>query len=84
MLVSIEMNAIHSAGGCHFGSIEKMTAEIGADCPVRIAETGTPLLGAREFRRENSLRRANGRRTHNQNRGYRHTRLYRRLSYFIH
>jgi hypothetical protein len=84
MLVSIEMNAIHAAGGCHTGSVEKLTPEIGADFFIRVAETGTPLLGTREFCGQDALWGADRRRAYNQNRRHRHLRLYGSLPDFVH
>ena len=84
MLVSIEVNTIHSAGDCHAGRVEELASEIGAGRAIRFAETGTPLFGAREFRGEDALWRVNRRRADNQNRGHRHSWLYRRFPDFVH
>jgi hypothetical protein len=59
MLICVQVDTVHTAGGCHAFRIEKLAAEFGADCAICIAKSHTSLLGAGNYGDQNCVVQAN-------------------------
>src|SRR4029079_15192388 len=78
------MDAVDAARRSHAPGVEKMTAQGGSDLAIGIRQTATSLVGAQEFRGDETLRRTDRRRANHQDGWRRHPRLHWRAPDIVH